>query len=98
VTERRRRAGQPAVQPSSQRAKRPSRRPSDRDMDATPVARILHDLIARLPGAYACALVDLGGETVDYAGVVTPFDVKVCAAHLRIIVNDLDEYTVLGRP
>jgi hypothetical protein len=67
-------------------------------MDATPFAQILIDLLLRLPGAYACALVDLGGETVDYAGVVNPFDVKVAAAHLRIILNDLDEYGALGRP
>lgn len=67
-------------------------------MDATPFAQILKDLIARLPGAYACALVDLGGETVDYAGVVAPFDVKVAAAHMRIVLNDLDEYGALGRP
>lgn len=67
-------------------------------MDATPFAQILIDLIFRLPGAYACALVDLGGETVDYAGVVSPFDVKVAAAHMRIVLNDLEEYGGLGRP
>ena len=67
-------------------------------MEATSFARILHDLIARLPGAYACALVDLGGETVDYAGVVNPFDVKVAAAHMRIILNDLDEFGAIGKP
>ncbi len=66
-------------------------------MEATSFARILHDLIARLPGAYACALVDLGGETVDYAGVVQPFDVKVAAAHMRIILNDLDGLGALGK-
>ena len=67
-------------------------------MEATSFARILHDLIARLPGAYACALVDLGGETVDYAGVVNPFDVKVAAAHMRIILNDLHEFGAIGKP
>ena len=67
-------------------------------MDATPFAQILIDLLLRLPGAYACALVDLGGETVDYAGVVSPFDVKVAAAHMRIVLNDLDEYAALGKP
>jgi hypothetical protein len=67
-------------------------------MEITAFARILHALIARLPGAYACALVDLGGETVDYAGVVNPFDVKVAAAHMRIILNDLDEYGAIGKP
>jgi hypothetical protein len=67
-------------------------------MDATSFAQILTDLLTRLPGAFACALVDLGGETVDYAGLGTPFDVKVAAAHMRIVMNDLDEYGVLGQP
>lgn len=92
--ERRPRAGKSPTK----RSLRPSRRPPARDMDTTPFAQILIDLILRLPGAYACALVDLGGETVDYAGVVNPFDVKVAAAHMRIILNDLDEYAALGRP
>jgi hypothetical protein len=84
----------------SDAAKRPrlSRRPPARDMDATAFAKILYELIARLPGAYACALVDLGGETVDYAGVVDPFDVKVAAAHMRIVLNDFEEYGALGSP
>lgn len=67
-------------------------------MDATSFAKILTDLIRRLPGAYACALVDLGGETVDYAGMSDPFDVKVAAAHMRIVLNDLEEYGALGAP
>lgn len=67
-------------------------------MDATSFAKILTDLITRLPGAFACALVDLGGETVDYAGLCEPFDVKVAAAHLRIVLNDLEEYGMLGEP
>lgn len=79
-------------------AARPSRRPPARDMDATSFAKILTDLITRLPGAFACALVDLGGETVDYAGFCEPFDVKVAAAHLRIVMNDLEEYGALGEP
>lgn len=83
---------------AAKRALRPSRRPPVRDMDATTFAKILSDLILRLPGAYACALVDLGGETVDYAGLADPFDVKVAAAHMRIVLNDLEEYGALGRP
>ena len=80
------------------RAARPSRRPPVRDMDATAFAKILADLLTRLPGAFACALVDLGGETVDYAGVGEPFDMKIAAAHVRILLNDLDEYGSLGDP
>lgn len=67
-------------------------------MDATTFATILSDLIARLPGAFACALVDLGGETVDYAGLCEPFDIKVAAAHMRIVLNDVEEYGALGHP
>jgi len=82
----------------SRRPVRPSRRTPSRDMEATSFATILNDLIARLPGAFACALVDLGGETVDYAGLCEPFDVKVAAAHMRIVLNDLEEYGALGHP
>jgi hypothetical protein len=67
-------------------------------MDVTAFAKILGDLVTRIPGAFACALVDLGGETVDYAGLGDPFDVKVAAAHLRILLNDLEEYGALGSP
>lgn len=77
---------------------RPSRCPPARDTDPTAFARILSDLLTRLPGAFATALVDLGGETVDYAGVGDPFDVKVAAAHVRILLNDLEELGALGVP
>lgn len=80
------------------RRPRPSRRPPVRDTDATAFAKILSDLLTRLPGAFATALVDLGGETVDYAGVGDPFDVKVAAAHVRILLNDLEELGALGVP
>lgn len=77
---------------------RPSRRPPVRDMDASPFALILGQLLTRLPGAFACALVDREGETVDYAGLGDPFDVKIAAAHLRIILQQVDELGALGAP
>jgi hypothetical protein len=58
-------------------------------MDASAFASILEDLVPRIPGAYAAALVDAQGETVDYAGTVNPFDVKVAAAHWRIVLDDI---------
>lgn len=67
-------------------------------MEATAFAQILSELLSRLPGAFACALVDLGGETVDYAGFGDPFDMKIAAAHVRIVLNDLEEYKTLGDP
>ena len=80
------------------RRPRPSRLPPARDTDATSFAKILGDLLRRVPGAFATALVDLGGETVDYAGVGEPFDIKVAAAHVRILLNDLEELGALGVP
>lgn len=67
-------------------------------MDASPFARILGELVARIPGAYAAALVDALGETVDYAaGRADPFDVKVAAAHLRIVIDEVSR-SPLGPP
>lgn len=67
-------------------------------MDPTPFGRILGDLLARVPGAFAAALVDSEGETVDYAGLGDPFDVKVAAAHLRIVIRELEGFGKLGAP
>jgi len=67
-------------------------------MDASPFSVILTELIRRIDGAFACALVDREGETVDYAGTGDPFDVKVAAAHFRILLQQVEEYGVLGVP
>lgn len=77
---------------------RPSRTPPARDMDATPFTPILEQALGRIPGAYAAALVDNEGETVDYTGLADPFDVKVAAAHIRICLHELERYGALGLP
>jgi hypothetical protein len=80
----------------SSRELRIARPPPTRDMDESPFNTILADLVSRVPGAYAAALVDYEGETVDYAGKVDPFEVKVAAAHWRIVVNQLiDEAKII---
>jgi|SRR5580692_327927 hypothetical protein len=58
---------------------------------------ILADLVARVPGARAAALVDHQGETVDYAGRLDAFSVRVAAAHMRIILQDLAQHEGLAR-
>jgi hypothetical protein len=55
-----------------------------RDQSASAFATILADLIRRIPGANAAALVDAEGETVDYWGKMDPFDLRITAAHLQI--------------
>ncbi len=67
-------------------------------MEATRFATILGGLMARVPGALSAALVDLDGETVDYAGGMDPFDIRVAAAHGRILLNEVDRLGTLGAP
>jgi hypothetical protein len=40
-------------------------------------------------GAPGAAIVDAGGETVDYAGTVDPFDIKVAAAECAVVLARL---------
>jgi len=61
-----------------------------RDADATAFTAILDALLERIPGAYAAALVDSQGETVDYSGRGDPFDLKVAAAHLQLVLQSID--------
>lgn len=67
-----------------------------RDTDPTPFTPILDELLRRLPGALAAALVDREGETVDYSGRGDPYDMKVAAAHGRILLNEIDNLGFLG--
>lgn len=69
--------------------RRVSRRVSiaPRDMDESPFSAILGAFVERVPGALAAALVDEGGETVDYAGKYDLFELKVMAAHFRILLG-----------
>jgi hypothetical protein len=79
--------------------RRRERQPSAaRDTEATAFTVILADLIGRIPGARAAALVDRDGESVDYAGSLSPFDVKIAAAHLRIVLAELDGCALLSSP
>jgi hypothetical protein len=74
------------------REARPVRRssaPPARDQHETAFTRILTELVSRVPGARAAALVDLEGETVDYSGILLPYDVKVAAAQWRVVIDEI---------
>src|SRR5689334_15040835 len=49
-------------------------------------------------GALAAALVDPQGETVDYAGALEPFEVRVAAAELRLILEFARGLPLPGAP
>lgn len=69
-----------------------------RDTDRTTFTTILDALLERVSGAYAAAIVDSEGETVDYSGRGEPFDMRVAAAHLQLLVQDLARLEKLGEP
>jgi hypothetical protein len=56
-----------------------------RDQEPSRFTLILQRLVEATPGARAGVLVDAWGETVDYAGELDPFDLKVTAAHWQIL-------------
>ena len=57
----------------------------DRDQDASPFSAILWRLCEAC-AAHAAALVDKEGETVDYAGRISPYEIRVAAAELRLVL------------
>lgn len=57
-----------------------------RDQAASPFSAILLRL-CEASGAHAAALVDGEGETVDYAGAVEPFDIRIAAAEWRLALS-----------
>lgn len=63
--------------------------PSKRDQGTSEFTAILERLVADTPCARAAALFDFEGETVDYAGAMDPFDVRIVAAHCQILLAEL---------
>lgn len=73
-----------------------SKRLGDRDQGVTAFSAILLRLCEGC-GAYAAALVDREGETVDYAGRVDPFDIRVAAAEIRVLLSCIEETKLGGK-
>lgn len=65
-----------------------------RDQDASPFNVILQELLDVLPFARAAAVFDFEGETVDYAGNLDPYDLRVIAATFQIVMTDLRELAI----
>lgn len=59
-----------------------------RDQAQTAFTPILVDLLRVAPGAVGVAVVDPIGETVDYAGDLSAFEIKVAAAHFMLILEE----------
>jgi predicted regulator of Ras-like GTPase activity (Roadblock/LC7/MglB family) len=68
--------------------RKPARPP--RDQEPSSFSAILERLVASTPGGRGAALVDSEGETVDYAGRLDPFEMKVAAATWLIVLTEAD--------
>jgi hypothetical protein len=68
-----------------------------RDQAASPFSAILMRF-CEATDATGAALVDAEGETVDYAGALNPFDIKVAAAEWRLVLRTLMRLNVPGWP
>lgn len=78
------------------RPRRPRGAAPERDQRETAFTGILTDLVRRVPGAHAAALVDRDGETVDYAGDGAPYETRIAAAHWRIALETAREQASLA--
>jgi hypothetical protein len=67
-----------------------------RDQATSTFTRVLERLVAVTPGARAAALVDFEGETVDYAGHLDPYELKITAAHWLIVLSETAEAGHVG--
>ena len=67
-----------------------------RDQHESAFASILAGVVARVPGAKGAALVDCEGETVDYAGSVDSFEMRLEAAHWRLVLENARAQPSLG--
>jgi hypothetical protein len=84
---------QPLPPPASARARRIA---PPRDQSTSTFTEILERLLTATPGAEAVALVDFEGETVDYAGRLDTFDLKIAAAHWQIVLAETAETPAIG--
>ncbi len=65
---------------------RRERVPAPRDQTATPFSVVL-GRFCDATGALGAALVDFQGETVDYAGPMDPYAIRVAAAEWRLVLD-----------
>jgi hypothetical protein len=67
-----------------------------RDQDASTFTKILERLLDVIGGSRGAVLVDADGETVDYAGILEPFDLKIAAAHWQIVFGEFEALEHFG--
>ncbi|HKP57788.1 MAG TPA: hypothetical protein VJV78_13745 [Polyangiales bacterium] len=67
----------------------PRRQEAPRDQAESAFTAILRRLWEQLPSLLAAAFVDVEGECIDYVSRIDPFEAKVSAAHLHMLLGSL---------
>lgn len=62
-----------------------------REQSTSAFSMILERLVEATPNAIGAAFADEEGEAVDFYGKVDPFELKIAAAHLGILLTRLEE-------
>lgn len=70
--------------------------PVRRDQEESAFSSILSALLDATPLSIGAVLVDGLGETVDYAGAIEAFDLKVAAAHFQVVLQDIRDAASLA--
>jgi hypothetical protein len=65
----------------------PTRIEAPRDQDESAFTAILRRLFESVPAVKAAVFVDLEGECIDYVAVIEPFEAKVMAAHMHMLLK-----------
>lgn len=79
---------------SSERVPRSKEPRPARDQAPSSFAAILDRLVTSTPSARAAALVDFEGETVDYAGHIDPYELKIAAATWQIVLAEIGDTAI----
>lgn len=66
-----------------------TRAEAERDLNESAFAVILRRLFQAVPAVLAAVFVDFEGECIDYVASVDPFEAKVTAAHMHMMIERL---------
>lgn len=67
----------------------PTRVEAERDQTENAFTVILRRLFYDVPAVLAAVFVDFEGECIDYVAATDPFEAKVCAAHMHMLLEQL---------
>ena len=74
-----------------------ARTEAERDQSESAFTAILRRVFEAVPAVIAAVFVDLEGECIDYVAAIAPYDAKVSAAHMHLLLKRMREGLSPGR-